>query len=105
MPARDGAGWLVRLFADAPTFLIWLEAAIIVCALYLLWRKRKNRMSGEEKILLWFFCLTLLPSVSALIGFAVWFAADSVVAGVGAGISLFLSIVAFFGCGLEEPHP
>lgn len=95
MPAQDGAGWLLRLYPDACTVLLVLELLLIARCLLSLSRVRSRQLCGEEKILLLFVGVTLLPAVGALIGIAVWFACVSVLAGVGAAMSFYLCSVAF----------
>ena len=95
MPYQDGAGWLQRLIPHADTFLIAVEAVIVLYCLYLLLQPRSRRLEGEEKILLVFVAVTLLPAVGALIGIASWFATQSIAVGVGAVMSFILSLMAF----------
>ncbi|MBY0551494.1 MAG: hypothetical protein K2W95_29705 [Candidatus Obscuribacterales bacterium] len=95
MPAQDGAGWLLRLYPDACTVLLVLELLLIVRCLLCLSRARFRQLCGEEKILLLFVGVTLLPAVAALIGIAAWFASVSVWVGVGAAMSFYLCSVAF----------
>ncbi|MDZ4837360.1 MAG: hypothetical protein SGJ27_26540 [Candidatus Melainabacteria bacterium] len=95
MPARDGAGWLLRIFPEAPAILIVLELLTIAYCLFAILRHREQRISGEEKILLFFCCFALLLPTSMLIGISAWFATQSVTVGIGAGVSLFIGAIAF----------
>jgi hypothetical protein len=91
MPARDGAGWLLRICPDADVILIVLETLMVVYCIYLILKPREYRMHDEESDLLWFVYFMLVTPVSFLIGVSAWFATQSIPVGLGAatGFSLF----------------
>lgn len=93
MPARDGGGWLLRLFPEADTVLLVLELLVMAYCLWKLCQPLPYLPSGEEKLLLLFFWCVVLPGIAALIGIATWFACLSVLAGVGAAVCFCLCTV------------
>lgn len=93
MPARDGGGWLLRLYPEADIVLLVFELLLTAYCLCKLRQPLPFLPSREEKILLVIVWCTILPTLGALIGIGTWFACLSVLAGVGAAVCFCLCAV------------
>lgn len=95
MPAQDGAGWLIRLFPDAPSVLMVVGLLITLFCLRSIVVKEKRKLLGEEKILILFTSVMLVLPTALLFGISAWFATLSIPAGVCVAVGFSCASLAF----------